>query len=132
MMCPGCKQPMIVLEIEGIEIDHCIACGGVWLDGGELELLLDAADSKNRLMAELAGGLEGKERSLRCPNCTKKMQKINYGKERKVLLDKCPQDHGLWFDKGELNDVIHLGNFAPDNRVYKLLNDVFGNQDRRP
>ena len=117
---------MIVLEIEGIEIDHCIACGGVWLDGGELELLLDAADNTERLMASLSASVGGKEKSIRCPNCTKKMDKVHYGEERKVLLDKCPEAHGLWFDKGELHEVIQMGNFEPNNRVYQLLNDVFG------
>ncbi len=42
---------MIVLEI-----DHCTACGGVWLDAGELELLLDGAANKNALMASLSTG----------------------------------------------------------------------------
>ena len=126
MTCPACKQPMIVLEIEGIEIDHCIGCGGVWLDGGELELLLDAADTRDRLMAKLAGNIAAKERKLRCPLCKKKMDKVRYGDKEPVVLDKCGSGHGLWFDKGELQDVIELGSFAPDNRVFQLLNDVFG------
>ena len=32
---------MITLELEDVEIDHCLDCGGIWLDAGELELLLD-------------------------------------------------------------------------------------------
>ena len=35
-MCPACKKPMIALELEGIEIDHCLDCGGTWLDSGEI------------------------------------------------------------------------------------------------
>ena len=42
-MCPACKKPMIALELEGIEIDHCLDCGGTWLDGGEIEAISERA-----------------------------------------------------------------------------------------
>ena len=38
MDCPNCSDPMVVLEIEQVELDHCLSCGGVWLDAGELEM----------------------------------------------------------------------------------------------
>ena len=53
MQCPVCDRPMISLELHEIEVDHCVACGGVWLDAGELELLLDGAANRDRIMAEL-------------------------------------------------------------------------------
>ena len=49
MNCPVCKEPMLVLELDKIEIDHCINCGGIWLDNGELELLLETKEERNRL-----------------------------------------------------------------------------------
>ena len=42
-MCPKCKEPMVVFELEGIEIDHCVSCGGTWLDAGELVSITEAA-----------------------------------------------------------------------------------------
>ncbi len=36
MDCPACKKAMITLELADVEIDHCISCGGIWLDNGEL------------------------------------------------------------------------------------------------
>ncbi len=35
--------PLIIIERNGIEIDYCPSCRGVWLDRGELEKLMDAA-----------------------------------------------------------------------------------------
>lgn len=35
--------PLIIIERNGIEIDYCPACRGVWLDRGELEKLMDSA-----------------------------------------------------------------------------------------
>jgi len=37
--CVECKLPLQVQVLEGVEIDRCSSCGGVWLDHGELELL---------------------------------------------------------------------------------------------
>lgn len=41
MNCPACKIAMITLELAEVEIDHCVNCGGIWLDAGELEILMD-------------------------------------------------------------------------------------------
>ena len=37
MDCPVCKSAMITMELTEVEIDHCLDCGGIWLDAGELE-----------------------------------------------------------------------------------------------
>jgi Zn-finger nucleic acid-binding protein len=53
------------------------------------------------------------------------MDKVHVGDQKDVLIDKCSNNDGLWFDKGELKDVLHLA--SKENRVVKLLNDMFGN-----
>jgi Zn-finger nucleic acid-binding protein len=41
MKCPVCKTPdLLMSEREGIEIDYCGTCRGIWLDRGELDKLL--------------------------------------------------------------------------------------------
>jgi hypothetical protein len=37
--CPRCHGKMTATAFEGVEIDRCEACGGIWLDKGELEQL---------------------------------------------------------------------------------------------
>ena len=37
MNCPACKNSMVILELNQVEIDYCTACKGIWLDSGELE-----------------------------------------------------------------------------------------------
>ncbi|MGI8733536.1 MAG: zf-TFIIB domain-containing protein [Pyrinomonadaceae bacterium] len=39
MSCPRCDGKLETSNFEGVEIDTCDKCGGVWLDSGELELL---------------------------------------------------------------------------------------------
>jgi len=39
--CPVCKTELRITDRQGIEIDHCPQCRGVWLDRGELDKLID-------------------------------------------------------------------------------------------
>jgi uncharacterized protein len=42
MRCPACDMAMLTSQYrEGVEIDWCARCRGVWLDRGELDKLLD-------------------------------------------------------------------------------------------
>lgn len=116
---------MVVLEAESVEIDHCLSCGGVWLDGGELEILLEGAANRDELMGALRVAVEERERKLRCPICSKKLDKVRYGDEGDLLLDKCPRNDGIWFDRDELSRALAMGRFE-NRRVYDILNGIFG------
>ncbi|MDQ2685549.1 MAG: zf-TFIIB domain-containing protein [Thermoproteota archaeon] len=39
LRCPNCTTEMMLSNKNGVEIDHCPRCRGVWLDRGELEKL---------------------------------------------------------------------------------------------
>jgi Zn-finger nucleic acid-binding protein len=41
MDCPICKVPLMMADKQGIEIDYCPKCRGIWLDRGELEKLIE-------------------------------------------------------------------------------------------
>ena len=41
MLCPTCKTPLTMSERQGIEIDYCPNCRGVWLDRGELDKIIE-------------------------------------------------------------------------------------------
>lgn len=42
MQCPVCKESQLVMsERQGIEIDYCPDCRGVWLDRGELDKIIE-------------------------------------------------------------------------------------------
>jgi Zn-finger nucleic acid-binding protein len=128
---------MIVLELQQVEVDHCLTCGGIWLDGGELELLLgDSAqlvglfqpvDVKEKTCGEPA---ERVEPIRRCPICLKKMQKVAADSaDKSVIIDRCSKSHGLWFDKNELPQVLAAGNLDKEQKIIKLLSEIFGNKE---
>ena len=41
MLCPVDKTPLMMSDRQGIEIDYCPQCRGVWLDRGELDKIID-------------------------------------------------------------------------------------------
>lgn len=42
MKCPACKDSVLSMsERNGIEIDYCPSCRGVWLDRGELDKIIE-------------------------------------------------------------------------------------------
>jgi uncharacterized protein len=46
MKCPHCPEATLVMaDRQGVEIDYCPQCRGVWLDRGELDKLLDRASN---------------------------------------------------------------------------------------
>jgi len=125
MICPVCENPMVVLELDQIEIDHCLHCGGIWLDAGELELLLESDEDRARLRDFLIEDDSVNEKKYSCPICNKKMKKVFVGEEKKILIDQCKRNHGLWLDKGELEDVIELSTQNREGKIIHLLKQMF-------
>ena len=41
MNCPNCKIPLVMSDRQGIEIDYCPECRGIWLDSGELDKIIE-------------------------------------------------------------------------------------------
>ncbi len=127
MICPVCKDSMVILELSEVEIDFCTGCDGIWLDSGELELLLEDVEEREKLLSTLTTDAAHPEKPYRCPHCNKKMEKVHVGENENVLIDRCVKGHGLWFDKGELKAVLELG-ADEENKVLNLLKEMFENK----
>lgn len=126
MHSPVSDKPMIILELHGVEVDYCPDDGGIWLDEGELELLLGDTESALTLLNSFEKTEESGEKSYPCPICRKQMEKVYVGEgDKRVLVDRCRNGDGLWFDKGELHDIIAMGSLTEGNKVLQLLNDMF-------
>ena len=71
------------------------------------------------------------EKPRKCPICLKKMQKIIVSLSTPALLiDKCRKGDGLWFDKGELQGILNTAQLDEDNKIQKLLADMFGHNQK--
>jgi Zn-finger nucleic acid-binding protein len=126
---------MIVVEYNNIELDHCNDCHGVWFDSTELELLLKSLnlDSHNLLLDDILKSpeTESSEKKLRCPICREKMKKITISEQPGILIDVCPYRHGLWFNGGEVTQLLkHIVGKKParkdaQNQIIHFLGETF-------
>lgn len=83
---------------EGVTIDRCLSCGGLWFDAQELDRCLLA------LYAEDSPPPEARipERGLgtrRCPRCDRYMKTAGW---TGLVLDRCPDCRGLFVEASEL------------------------------
>ena len=46
MKCPQCSVNLVMSDRQGIEIDYCPDCRGVWLDRGELDKLIERSNAQ--------------------------------------------------------------------------------------
>lgn len=130
--CPACREAMIAVEYGDVEVDTCVACGGVWLDGGELEALVGAALPPK---AKADSDLGPPDRD--CPVCVDKLVKARYGGTG-VVVDKCPHGDGIWLDVGELEQILAASGAAPhgaaDHEAHgaAALRGLFGAKPPQP
>ncbi|HEV2073253.1 MAG TPA: zf-TFIIB domain-containing protein [Thermomicrobiales bacterium] len=74
MKCPIDQADLVMTERQGVEIDYCPTCRGVWLDRGELDKIIDRSEELNAGRASApvrgefesptVGGMHGKVRPL--------------------------------------------------------------------
>lgn len=74
MKCPVCPDSTLLMtDRQGLEIDYCPICRGVWLDRGELDKLLQLASTQP------AASQPGNDRSAQ-PTTRRDFQDSDYGK----------------------------------------------------
>jgi hypothetical protein len=126
--CPICREPLIVAEREGIELDVCPWCHGLWFDAGELALLSEKLGRTLRVAERSPEPAETGEKPRECPRCDRAMDKIMLGTSPRVLLDRCAA-HGLWFDQGELGALVRQmapTPGSPAEAVLAFMGESFG------
>ena len=53
MLCPMCQVELSIMDRQGIEVDFCPKCRGVWLDRGELDKLIErSAQSDTHIVSQ--------------------------------------------------------------------------------
>ena len=135
MICPTCKHTMVAVEYHNVELDYCNNCKGVWFDSGELDLLLksQSLEEPQVFFDDILNSQEAvsSEKERKCPICGREMKKTAIGEQSRILIDVCRDRHGLWFDGGEVAQVMkHLAGERPSKhdarrQVISFLEEVF-------
>ena len=106
MLCPKCKCDMETLEYEGVEVDRCENCKGIWFDVGESHSLR----ARNAAAAIDTGDpVKGKQTNeidrYRCPRCGGGMMRMVDPQRAHIQYEECTSCKGSFFDAGEFADV---------------------------
>lgn len=104
--CPACETPMSTVRVAGVAVDGCDACGGVWLDAGEVQRLGNwpaALDAVGRRFKPNTPSLSlGK---IVCPACSGALEPHELQSLPGIELDQCASCGGLWLDAGEAQQI---------------------------
>ncbi len=106
MNCPKCDQPLSPLVMDGVEVDTCSVCEGIWFDKAELGQLLDKTTQR---VQPIMSGDDAEDanyrRQVSCPRDGGKLLRVNSARNHKVTLDACVVCQGVWLDGGEFKRI---------------------------
>jgi len=106
LICPKCLSDMTELEHQGVTIDVCPGCRGIWLDPGELAQLRGAAEDLPGEVDSIASGTRHLETSTYiCPRCQGGFDTFEYAPGTGLYIDRCKSCKGIYLDAGELKKV---------------------------
>ena len=109
MKCPKCSGEMVLVSYDGIKIDRCGSCGGLWFQPDELRALrndiwmadyiLDSGDKS-------VGKAANKMKDIACPECGVTMTQEFDAEQPHITYESCPNSHGTFLDAGEFTDLV--------------------------
>jgi len=116
--CPRCYRILVEVLFEGLRVDACPGCGGIWFDEGELAQLAKAgAGALRRLDDQHADtGFYTRRPEARCPTCRKPLTPFSLPYAPEVTLDGCRECRGVWVDEGELSALVACAQRKPPPR----------------
>ncbi len=102
--CPKCDHGMEEVSHDGIVIERCTHCQGLWFDTDEVDQLrssegghaLDTGDPEEGWKWDTVDEVD-------CPHCGKKMEKTAAEGQRHIWIEVC-HEHGMFLDAGEFTD----------------------------
>ena len=98
MKCRKDNTDLVPEMHQGIELDRCAQCNGLWLDYPELDQLEDHVLDVDELKGTMVYSPRPTED--KCPHCGEDMTAFHY-RANNLELDMCKHGHGFWLDHGE-------------------------------
>ncbi|MCS6859745.1 MAG: zf-TFIIB domain-containing protein [Abditibacteriales bacterium] len=125
-ICPRCDKPLSSGVYDGLRLDTCKACGGMWVDAPEFPVLMQRSPEQLKQLEQQLGQtkvhldavLESR-RALMCPLCYEPMIERSYTYGSGIRLNTCGTCRGVWADAGELSQIAEF--IAKDQDYFKVV-----------
>lgn len=123
--CPKCGGSLTPVTYQGVEIDRCQQCGGMWFDSLEAETLKRLSGSevldKGNIASTSSQG-DRHESEIVCPRCQEPMMGMLDIDKYSIWYEKCLNCEGVWLDAGEFKQFKR--NFQSRN-ILNLAKKIF-------
>ena len=104
MLCPKCNERMMPYVYLRVEVDQCTHCFGIWIDKGELDLIL--AKGMGKIFDESLGFEQlpdYDEIPGHCRRCDKAMMVLTGADD--IRFEWCERCESIFLDSGELTKL---------------------------
>lgn len=130
LACPRCGGALDRLTWRKSELFACASCKGTWVPSADFKRLTSERDvirDDDAPEEFVPGPLRRETGYLACPVCRALMPRTNFKRISGVLIDTC-RDHGVWLDRGELEQIRA---FIADGGLDRVRDaDIAANRER--
>ena len=126
--CPDDGGDLEQVTIEGIQIDLCHTCGGIWLDKGEIARVRQLNEADAQKIELPIERMPARQSNPTCPLCHKPLQPFKYYGGN-ANLETCPDLDGIWVPEEELKKIL-AARTIPDAAMKALAEAEADSQDR--
>ena len=105
--CPKCRARMEQIDVDGVVVDRCAGCGGLFFDPWEKEFVLALADRVDRLdtHTDAEGRRTDGQARITCPREGGEMIHLHDIDQAHIGLERCSVCGGVFLDAGELRNL---------------------------
>lgn len=113
MDCVKCEGKLHQVVVDGVIVDQCASCSGIWFDSGELARVLGMKSVEALKSLPVSSKGDDQKRG-RCPRCRGEGMLVQVASlESNIHIDTCAVCGGQWLDGGELAILRNEGGFRP-------------------
>ena len=106
MICPRCKATLVKENREGVDVDVCRSCNGMWVHKNQLNILLKESGGDVEMCSIDDNPHDDKFPVIKCRECEDEtMKKINFLDYSDIIMDYCSSCGSMWLDKDELANM---------------------------
>lgn len=111
--CPRCSSALTTRSYQFGAVDHCKACGGLWLDHRIFENTVNHTREKSEVSLQTTKPAQHNVFNnhpvnyLPCPECSTLMHRRNFAQRSGIIVDVCTS-HGVWLDHKELSAILNF------------------------
>jgi Zn-finger nucleic acid-binding protein len=98
------------VSLDGVEVDRCTSCQGLWFDALEdRDLRKSKAAASLDTGSKKVGAKNDTQGKIECPRCHTRMIRMVDREQPHVWYESCGTCHGSYFDAGEFKDLRKKG-----------------------